>query len=85
MEKAYITIEKEDGTEEQMEIITAFTLTESNKRCIIYKSEVDNKCYAASCKDIKDYEDLDTNFTDKEKAQIQTVFDTIYKGVYEYE
>ncbi len=85
MDKAYITIEKEDGTEEQMEIVSAFTLTESGKRCIIYKSEIDNKCYAAACEDIKEYTDLDTNFTEAEKAQIQTVFDTIYKGVYEYE
>jgi len=85
MEKAYIIIEKEDGTEEQMEIVSAFTLTESGKKCIIYKSEAENKCYAAACDSITEFQDLDTNFTDSEKAQIQTVFDTIYKGVYEYE
>ena len=85
MDKAYITIEKDDGTEEQMEIVSVFTLTESGNKCIIYKSAKDEKCYAAACEDIKEYSDLDTNFTDSEKAHIQTVFETIYKGVYNYE
>ncbi|MBQ4031977.1 MAG: hypothetical protein II625_09505 [Bacilli bacterium] len=85
MEKEYITIEKDDGTEERMEIISVFKLVESGKNCIIYKSDIDNKYYAASCKNVKEYEDLDTNFTDSEKAHIQTVLDTIYNGGYNYE
>ena len=80
MEKEYIMIEKEDGTEERVVIVAAFTLTDSGRRCIIYKSEIDNQYYAASCDEISEDAYLDTNFTDLEKEQIQTVFDTLNNG-----
>ena len=80
MEKTYITVEKEDGTSEEMEVIMAFKLEESGKDCLIYKSNVDNKYYAASYNKDLDYTDLDTNFTDREKDQIQAVFNTFNGG-----
>ena len=80
MEKTYITVEKEDGTSEEMEVIMAFKLEESGKDCLIYKSNIDNKYYAAAYNKDLDYTDLDTNFTDREKDQIQAVFNTFNGG-----
>ena len=80
MEKVYITVEKDDGTSEEMEVILAFKLEESGKDCIIYKSEIDKQYYAAAYNKDTDYTDLDTNFTDKEKDQIQAIFATLNGG-----
>jgi uncharacterized protein YrzB (UPF0473 family) len=79
MDKAYITIEKEDGTEEQMEIVSAFTLNESGKNCLIYRSN-SNEYFAASYDQLNDEIDLNTDFTNYEKEQIEQVFNTLYGG-----
>lgn len=80
MEKVYITVEKDDGSSEEMEVILAFKLEESGKDCIIYRSEIDKKYYAASYNKDSDYTDLNTDFTDKEKDQIQAIFKTLSGG-----
>ena len=73
--KDYITIYKEDGSAEDMEVVMAFKLEETQKPCIIYKSINlnDGKYYAASYDEDTEYSNLNTNFTDKEKEQLNTI------------
>ncbi|MEE3342805.1 MAG: hypothetical protein VZS44_01795 [Bacilli bacterium] len=80
MDKDYITITKTDGTMEKMEVVATFRLEESGKKCIIYKSLNQDKYYAASYDDEVDYSNLDTNFTDEEKEQLNKVFNVIKNG-----
>ena len=77
MNKSYITVVKEDGSTEEMELITSFRLNDSGKNCLIYRSNSD-EYYAASYDELNDEIDLNTNFTDNEKDQIVKVFDTLY-------
>ena len=79
MDKSYITVVKDDGSTEEMEIITNFKLNSTGKNCLIYRSNND-EYFAASYDELKDETDLNTNFTDEEKEQIVKVFDTLYGG-----
>lgn len=81
-EKDYITIAKEDGTFEQMEVVAIFKLEESNKDCIIYKNldEQKPKYYAASYDKGSDSSHLNTDFTEKEKEQLNKLFEVMIKG-----
>ena len=38
MSKDYITITKNDGSTEQMEVVATFKLEDTSKDCIIYKT-----------------------------------------------
>ena len=80
MSKDYITVSKADGTTEQMEVIATFKLEETAKNCIIYKSLNSEKYYAASYNDDLDYSSLNTDFTDKEKEQLNKIFKALNYG-----
>ena len=84
MSKDYIVITKEDGILEQMEIVATFRLEETSKDYIIYKSlnSNDEHYYAASYDKDTDYSNLDTNFSEREKEQLNKIFETLkYGGV----
>lgn len=78
--KDYITIYKEDGSSEEMEVVAAFKLEETQKSCIIYKSinSNDGKYYAASYDNNTEYSNLNTNFTDQEKEQLNEIFNALF-------
>ena len=80
MNKDYITVSKADGTEEQMEVVATFKLEETSKKCIIYKSLNGEDYYAASYDEKLDYSSLNTDFTDKEKEQLNQIFNTLNYG-----
>lgn len=80
MNKDYITIIKNDGSTEQMEVVATFKLEDTSKDCIIYKSLLDNKYYAASYESDLDYSNLNTKFTEKEKEQLNKIFETLNYG-----
>lgn len=77
MNKDYITIIKSDGITEQMEVVATFKLEDTSKDCIIYKSLQKNRYYAASYKNYLDFSNLNTEFTEKEKEQLNKIFETI--------
>ena len=79
MNKSCITVVKKDGSTEEMEIIASFKLNESGKNCLIYRSN-SNEYYAASYDNLSDGMDLNTDFSDYEKEQIERVFETLYGG-----
>lgn len=80
MNKDYITITKNDGSIEQMEVVATFRLEDSSKDCIIYKSLLENKYYAASYESDLDYSNLNTIFTEKEKEQLNKIFEALNNG-----
>lgn len=77
MDKDYISIAKSDGSIEQMEVIATFRLEDTAKDCIVYKSLLENKYYAASYESDLDYSNLNTEFTEKEKEQLNRIFETL--------
>jgi len=84
MSKDYIVITKDDGSTEQMEIVATFRLEETSKDCIFYKSlnSNDEHYYAASFEKDADYSNLNTNFSEYEKEQLNKIFETLkYGGV----
>ena len=80
VKKDYITIAKANGTSEQMEVVATFKLEETAKNYIIYKSLNDEKYYAASYNSDSDYSNLNTDFTDKEKEQLNQIFKALNTG-----
>lgn len=80
MSKDYITVPKADGTTEQMEVVATFKLEEAAKNCIIYKSLNSEEYYAASYNDDLDYSSLNTDFSDKEKEQLNQIFKALNYG-----
>lgn len=80
MNKDFITIAKIDGSSEQMEVVATFKLEESSKNCIIYKSINDQKYYAASYDTDLDYSNLNTDFSESEKEQLNKIFNTLNFG-----
>ena len=78
--KDYITILKDNGIMEKMEVVSIFRLEETKKDCIIYKSLNDEKYYAASYNKDKDYSVLNTEFTDMEKEHLNKIFEFIKNG-----
>ena len=80
MGKDYITITKADGSSEQMEVVAAFRLEASEKDCIIYKSSKEDRYFAASYTGDLEYANLDTNFTDSEKEQLNNIFKALNYG-----
>lgn len=80
MKKDYITITKIDGNVEQMEVVATFKLEETSKDYIIYKSLNDNKYYAASYDSGSEYSNLNTILTDKEKEQLNQIFNSLNYG-----
>ena len=77
--KDIIYVTNDEGVTEEMEVVITFKLEESNKNCIIYKNinSEDEKYYAAQYDKNNDITTLDTNFTDIEKEQINTIFKNI--------
>ena len=71
-ERAKITGIKDNGTKEEMEIVSIFKMEAFNKNYIIYKSIVDNKYFAASFN--ADNDNIDTNLSDKEKEALEDYF-----------
>ena len=80
MIKDYITVTKSDGSTEQMEVVATFKLVDTSKDCIIYKSLLENKYYAASYDADLDYSILNTEFTEKEKEQLNKIFAELNYG-----
>ena len=80
MNKDYITITKVDGSTELMEVVATFKLEETSKNCIIYKSISDEKYYAASYDTDSDYSNLNTDFTESEKEQLNKIFNKLSHG-----
>lgn len=83
MDKDYIVITKEDGSSEPMEIVATFRLEETSKDCIIYKSlnSKEEHYYAASYDKNTNYSNLDTNFSEHEKEQLNKIFKALDMGV----
>ena len=79
MNKSYITVVKEDGSTEEMELITSFRLNDSGKNCLIYRSNSD-EYYAASYDELNDEIDLNTNFTDRQAGEEQTCMGYFARG-----
>lgn len=80
MNKDYINITKNDGSTEQMEVVATFRLEDTSKDCIIYKSLLESKYYAASYENNSDYSNLNTDFTEKEKEQLNKIFEVLNYG-----
>ena len=81
MKKDYITITRNNGSTEEMEVVATFRLEDTSKDCIIYKDLQGNKYYAASYNnDDLDYTNLNTEFTEKEKNQLNQIFETLNYG-----
>lgn len=80
MNKDYIIVTKNDGSREQMEVVAAFRLEDTSKDCIIYKSLLENKYYAASYENNLNYSNLNTEFTEKEKEQLNKIFEALNYG-----
>lgn len=81
MKKDYITIIKSDGSSEQMEVIATFKLEETSKSCIIYKNINNGKYYAAAYDESdSDYSNLNMNFSEKEKEQLNKIFEVLNYG-----
>lgn len=80
MDKDFITVMKADGSSEKMKVVATFKLEDSAKNCIIYKSLNDQKYYAASYDASSDISKFDTNFSEKEKEQLNFIFDTLHLG-----
>lgn len=76
MDKMKLT--KNDGTIEEIEIVTTFKIDKYNNDYIIYKSN--NKYYAARYYEKNNNIDLDTNLTKEEKQSLEEVFDKLHKG-----
>ncbi len=83
MGKDYIVITKEDGSSEPMEIVATFRLEETSKDCIIYRSlnSKEEHYYAASYDKNTNYSNLDTNFSEHEKEQLNKIFKALDMGV----
>lgn len=80
MNMDYIAITKSDGSIEQMEVVATFRLEDTSKDCIIYKSLLENKYYAASYEKDLEYSSLNTEFTEKEKEQLNKIFKALNYG-----
>ena len=80
MNMDYIAITKSDGSIEQMEVVATFRLEDTSKDCIIYKSLLENKYYAASYEKDLEYSSLNTEFTEKEKEQLNKLFKALNYG-----
>ena len=77
MNKDYIIITKEDGSKEQMEVVSTFTLEENQKDYIIYKSIWDEKHYYAASYD--KHSKLNSDLSDGEKEKLNKILDNIIK------
>jgi len=80
MANDYITITKNDGSTEKMKVVATFRLEDTSKDCIIYKDLQENKYYAASYNNYLDYTNLNTEFTEKEKEQLNQIFEALKYG-----
>ncbi|MDE5630340.1 MAG: hypothetical protein K2I70_01945 [Bacilli bacterium] len=77
MKRDYITITKKDGSKEQMEVVSTFTLEENQKDYIIYKSIGDDEHYYAASYD--ENSNLNTDLSDSEKEKLNKILDDIIK------
>lgn len=79
MNKDYITITKDNGSKEQMEVVMTFRLEESNKDCIIYK-DTNERYYAGYYNSDLENSELYVDFTDLEKEQLKIIFNELHEG-----
>ena len=77
MNKKHIVVSKEDGTTEEMEVILLTRLENSDKNIIFYKSNINNEYYVSAFNKNADDIDLNVDFTEQEKEQIQNLFDSL--------
>lgn len=77
MNKDYITITKEDGSKEKMEVVSTFNLEENQKDYIIYKSIGTEEHYYAASYD--ENSNLNANLSDGEKEKLNKILDDIIK------
>jgi len=77
MSRDIISVDKEDGTSELMEVISTFKLKTSGKDCMIYKSVESGDYFAAAYDGEGDEGDFNTDFTPEEVEELNKVFDEI--------
>ncbi len=76
MGRDIISVDKEDGSSELMEVISTFKLKTTGKKCMIYKS-VETGDYFAASYEGEDFGDFNTDFTPEEVEELNKVFDEI--------
>ncbi len=77
MSKKHIIVTKEDGTSEEMEVVLLTKLENSGKQIIFYKSNINNEFFVSAFNKNNDDIDLNVDFTEQEKEQIQKLFDSL--------
>ena len=77
MSKKHIIVAKEDGTSEEMEVVLLTKLENSGKQIIFYKSNINNEFFVSAFNKNADDIDLNVDFTEQEKEQIQRLFDSL--------
>ena len=77
MNKKHIVVSKDDGTTEEMEVVLLTKLENSDKQIIFYKSKMNNEYYVSAFNKNTDDIDLNVDFTEQEKEQIQKLFDSL--------
>ena len=75
MKDNVITITKEDGSTEDMKVITVFE--NNNKNYMIYQSIEDGSYYGAS---YNDNDEIDADLSDEEKAMMNEAFKALRLG-----
>ena len=80
MDKNIISVDKEDGSSELMEVISTFKLESTGKDCMIYKSVESGDYFAASYEGEGDYGNFNTDFSDEEIEELNKVFDALVNG-----
>ena len=77
MSKKHIIVTKDDGTSEEMEVVLLTKLENSGKQIIFYKSSINNEFFVSAFNKNNDDIDLNVDFTEQEKEQIQNLFDSL--------
>lgn len=77
MSKKHIIVTKDDGTSEEMEVVLLTKLENSGKQIIFYKSNINNEFFVSAFNKNNDDIDLNVDFTEQEKEQIQKMFDSL--------
>ncbi len=77
MDKNVISVDKEDGSSELMEVVSTFKLKSTGKNCMIYKSLETGDYFAASFEGDSINGEFNTDFTPQEVDELNKVFDEL--------
>lgn len=81
MKKDIITIQLEDGSQKDMELVLVYTDDKNHKNYILYKEINENdKCYAAKYTMNNNNYQLDSNLTKEEILKLQLLLNSILEG-----